>query len=80
MDRPKLTHEARCLIIVAGRVLEGGIEKRARRIAESRAASEIAPEDIEKASAEFFSKELSDLPHLIEQAIDNYKHRSSKAA
>ena len=80
MDRLKLTHEARCLIIVAGGVLERGIEKRARRIAEGRAASEIAPEDIEKAAKQFFEEGLSDLPRLIEQAIDNYKHQSTKAA
>lgn len=80
MDRPMLTHEARCLVILAGGVLERCIENRAREIAASRSADEIAPEDIDKATTEFLREELSDLPHLIEEAIDKYKHRSSKAA
>jgi len=80
MDRPTLTHEARCLVIVAGGVLERCIEDRAREIADRRAAAEIVPEDIKKATTEFLRDELSDLPHLIEQALDNYEHRSSKAA
>ena len=80
MDRPMLTHEARCLVILAGGVLERCIENRARKIADSRAAAEIAREDVEKATTEFLTEELSALPNLVEQAIDNYKCRSSKAA
>ena len=80
MDRPVLTREARCLVILAGGVLERRIENRARTIADSRAAVEIAPEDVEKATTEFLKEKLPDLPHLIEEAIENYKRRSSKAA
>lgn len=80
MDRPRLTHEARCFVILAGGVLERCIESRARKIAGDRAAAEIVREDVEKATTHFLREELSDLPDLIEQAIDNYKHRSSKAA
>ena len=79
MDRPKLTYEARCLVILAGSVLERCIENRAREIAGGRAAAEIAPEDV-KAAAGFLREDVSDLPRLIEQAMDNYKHRSTKAA
>jgi len=80
MDRPKLTHEARCLIIVAGTVLEGCIEDRAEELAASRSAAEITPEDVENAAKQFFDEGLSDLPALVEQAIDRYKRRSTKAA
>jgi len=80
MDRSKLTHESRCLIILIGGVLERCIENRAKSIAASRSAEEIAPEDIDKATSEFISTDLSELPHLIEEAVDNYRHRSSKAA
>jgi len=80
MDQPMFTHEARCLVIVAGGVLERCIEKCARKIADSRAAAEIVGEDIEKAATELLREELSDLPDLIEQAIDNYKQQARKAA
>lgn len=80
MDRPKLTHESRCLVILAGHVLERCIETRAREIASDRSAVEISPEDVEKASAEFLRDGLSDLPHLIEQALDRYHRESTKAA
>lgn len=80
MDRPVFTREARCFAILAGGVLERCIESRARRIAASRLAPEIIPEDVERATTEFFEEELSGLPHLIEQAIEAYKRRSSKAA
>ena len=80
MDRLKLTHEARCLLVVAGGSLERHIENRARKRAEGRAAAEVAREDVKKAIAEFLAEELSDLPHLIERAIDNYQRQLSKAA
>ena len=80
MDKPPVTHEARCLIILAGGVLERWIESRARGIAENRAAIEIAPEDVRKAAVEFLKEELSTLPRLIEHAIDDYEHASNKAA
>lgn len=80
MGRPTLTHESRCLVILAGGVLERCIENRARTIAASRSADEIAPEDVKNAVTEFLREGLSDLPHLIEQAMDDYEHRSSKAA
>lgn len=80
MDRLKLTHESRCLVILAGGVLERCIEDRARGIANSRSAAEIAPQDVEKATTEFLGEELSDLPRLIEEAISSYEHRSSEAA
>ena len=80
MDQPMLTREARCFVIVAGRVLERRIERCARRIAGSRRAAEIVGEDIEKAATEFLREESSDLPDLIKQAIDNYKQQSRKAA
>ena len=80
MDPPVFTHEARCFAILAGGVLERCIEIRARRIAASRSAREIVREDVEKATAEFLEEELSSLPHLIEQAIEEYKDQSTKAA
>ncbi len=80
MDRLKLTHEARCLVIVAGAALERRIENRAREIADGRAAAEIAREDVMKATAEFLAEELSNLPNLVERAIDDYQRQLSKAA
>lgn len=80
MDRLELTHEAQCLVIVAGAALERHIENRAREIAGDRAAAEIAREDVTKATAKFLAEELSDLPNLIERAIDNYQQQLSKAA
>lgn len=80
MDRLKLTHESRCLLIVAGAALERRIESRAREIAGGRAAAEIAREDVIKATAEFLAEELSNLPHLIEHAMDDYERQLNKAA
>ena len=80
MDRPMLTHEARCVVILAGGVLERCIEDRAREIAVTRGAAEIAREDVEKAAAELLGEGLPDLPRLIERAINSYKQRSRKAA
>lgn len=80
MDRLKLTHEARCLLIVAGGALERRIENRALEISEGREAAEVALEDVKKAITEFLAEELSNLPHLIERAIDNYQRQLSKAA
>ena len=80
MDRPTLTHESRCLLILAGGVLEWRIEYRARTIAANRSGHEILPEDVEKATAEFFTEELSDLPRLVREAMSKSRYRSSKAA
>jgi hypothetical protein len=80
MDQPTLTREARYLIILNGWVLERCIENRARTIAEARSSDEIAPEDIEKAMANFFREELSDLPHFVQQAMEERRSRLSKAA
>jgi len=80
MEKIKLTHESRCLVILIGGVLEGCIEKRSRSIADSRSADKILPEDIDKALSEFLKEELSNLPHLIEQAIVNYRRQTTKAA
>lgn len=80
MGRPVLTHESRCLIITAGGVLERCIENRARTVAASRSADEITPDDIEKATAEFLREELSSLPHFVQRAMNDYQHRTSKAA
>lgn len=65
-----LTHEARCLVILAGGVLERCIENRAREIAESRSDVQITPEDVQKATAEILKKGLCNLPPLIEQAFE----------
>jgi hypothetical protein len=65
---------------VAGWALQRSIENRARAIAASRSANEIVPEDIEKATAEFFREELSDLPRLVERAMKQYRCRPSEAA
>jgi len=80
MGRPTLTHESRCLVILAGGVLERCIEDRARTIAANRSADEIVPEDVEKATAEFLAEQLSDLPHFVQRAMSEYRCRSSKAA
>ena len=80
MGKPTLTHESRCLLILAGGVLERRIENRARTIATSRSAEQISREDIEKATADFLREELSDLPHLVRQAMSKHRYRSSKAA
>jgi hypothetical protein len=80
MGHPPLTHESRCLIILAGAALERCIEDRARAISASRSADAIILEDVERATAEFFQKELADLPRLVDQSMDKYRHRSSKAA
>ena len=76
MGKPTLTHEARCLLILAGGVLERCIEDRARTIAASRSADEISPEDVEKATADFLREELSDLPGFVQQAMNKHRYRS----
>jgi hypothetical protein len=80
MDQPTLTHESRCLSILAGGALRQCIENRARTIAANRSANEITPDDMEKATAEFFREGLSGLPHLVAQAMNRYPYRSSRAA
>lgn len=80
MGRPTLTHESRCLVILAGGVLERCIEDRARTIAANRSADEIVPEDVERAAAEFLREELSDLPRFVQEAMNKSRYRSSKAA
>lgn len=80
MDRPVLTHEARCLVILAGGVLEQCIEQRAREIAGSRSDTEITPEDVQTATAEFLAQGLSELPHQIDRAINEHWHGLTKAA
>lgn len=80
MDKPTLTHEARCLLIVAGGVLEDCIRSRARIIATNRSAEQISPEDVEQATAEFLREELSDLPHLVQQSQSEFRNHSNKAA
>jgi hypothetical protein len=80
MDQPVFTHEARCFAILAGGVLERCIERRARRIAAGRSAREIVAEDVRRATREFLEEELSNLPHLIERAIEDYKRQSNKVA
>jgi hypothetical protein len=80
MSKPALSHEARCLLILAGGALERCIEDRARTIAASRSAEQISAEDIEKATAEFLREELSVLPHLVQSAQSKHRNCSSKAA
>jgi hypothetical protein len=80
MGQPTLTHESRCLIIVAGNTLERCIEDRAQTIAANRSADTIAPEDVEKATADFFREEIADLPRLVRESMDKYRHHFSKAA
>jgi len=80
MGQPTLTHESRCLLLVAGGALEQCIENRARAIAAGRSADEITPEDVETASAAFFREGLSGLPRLVQQAMERYRHCSTKAA
>ena len=80
MTNPKLTFDARCLIIRAARVLEQCIEDRGREIAVSRASAEISPQDIRRATAEFFQENLEGLPHLVEEALNEYGNQLSKAA
>jgi hypothetical protein len=80
MDKPALTHEARCLLIVARGVLERCIRSRAQMIATSRLADEISPEDVEQATAEFLREELSGLPDLVQQALSEFQNCSNKAA
>ena len=80
MDRPTLTHEARCLLIVAGGVLERRIESRARAIAADQSAKQISPENIEQATEEFLREGLSDFPHLVQQALGKFRDCSNKVA
>jgi hypothetical protein len=80
MGQPILTHESRCLVILAGRVLERCIEDRARTIVGSRSSDVITPEDIKKATTEFLREDLSNLPDLLQHAMDKSAFRSSKAA
>jgi hypothetical protein len=80
MYKPALTHESRCLLIVAGDAIERCIENRARAIATSRSDEQILPDDIEKATEEFLREELSDLPQLIQRAMSKFQLTPSKAA
>ncbi len=80
MGQPMLTHESRCLVILTGGVLERCIENRAQAIAADRSTDEITTEIIEEATAEFFREEISNLPHLVHQATNEYRYRSNKAA
>ena len=80
MDRIRLSHEARCLTIVAGDVLERCIEDRARAIAVSRSAAVISEDDVTQATREFFNEGLAKLPDLISRATEDFKRRSCQAA
>jgi hypothetical protein len=80
MGQPTLTHASRCLVILAGGVLERCIETRARTIAAGRSARDITPEHIEEATAEFFREELSNLPCFVQRAMNEYPCHSCKAA
>jgi hypothetical protein len=80
MERPRLTRESRCLLIVARGVLERCIEDRARAIAAGRSAEEIAPEDVQKGAAEFLAEGSPDLPPLVQQAMSDFRRRFSEAA
>ena len=80
MDQPKLTHEARCLIIVEGGVLEGRLRNLAQRIAEARGAGQIESDDVEAALKVLLREQIPELPPLIEKAVEGFKRRSIKAA
>ena len=80
MDQPKLTHEARCLIIVAGGVLERRLERLARGIADGRGAAQVVGEDVEAALKVLLREQIPELPPLIEKAVEGFKRRSIKAA
>ena len=80
MDQQSLTHQARCLVILAGGVLERSVEDRARQLAASRSSVEITPEDVRKAITEYLTQELSNLPNLIEAAIEKHWEGLTKAA
>lgn len=80
MEPPHPTHDARCLLILAGGVLEWRIEDQARRIAEKRGAAQIEPDDVRAATTHVLREDLSQIPHLIEQELDGYTARKRSAA
>jgi len=80
MERPQPSHDARCLVILAGAVLEQLIEDYARRIAEDRGSAQIEPGDVRAAATQVLREEISRLPTVIEQELDDYAVRKKRAA
>ena len=80
MVGPNLTHDARCLVILAGGVLERRIEDHARRIAEKRGSAQIEPDDVSAAATQVLREDLSQLPQVIEQELTAYTARKRNAA
>lgn len=74
------THEARCLVVLAGQVLERHIEERARGIAESRGASQVESEDVRAGATEVLRENLSQLPAIIEHELEGFEARNRSAA
>lgn len=78
----RTSHEARCLVVLAGQVVERQIEQRATRIAAAaaRGSELIGPDDIRAGTAEVLRDIWSSLPSIIEQELDGFEARNRSAA
>ena len=82
MVKLRTSHEARCLVVLAGQVLERQIEQIATRIAAAaaRGADLIEPDDVRAGTAEVLRDFWSSLPSIIEQELDGFEARNRSAA
>ncbi len=80
MVKLRTSHEARCLVVLAGQVLERQIEQLATRIAVARGAELIEPDDVRAGTAEVLRDFWSSLPSIIEQELDGFEARNRSAA
>ena len=81
MVKIRTSHEARCLVVLAGQVLERQIEQIATRIAAAaRGADLIEPDDVRAGTAEVLRDFWSSLPSIIEQELDGFEARNRSAA
>ncbi len=69
MEQPILTHEARCLVILAGSVLERCVETRAVRLAKSRSSVETSAHEVENAIRQSLSEDLRILLRTVPVVI-----------
>ena len=80
MSRMNITHDARCLIVIARSVVERKIEECAEQIARRRNAASIEPDDIQAAMVEVLHEHWEELPDIIESDVKSYQVRNRIAA
>lgn len=79
-NQPKITHDARCLVIRVGRALEQCIESRARELAIGHSELDIKAGHVLTATQEFLDEKLPRLSQLIEETIRECRENFSDVA